>query len=361
MKREVISSRQFTWLVSLYTIGSSILIIPSSLAGEAKQDAWLAATLAGMIGILLVFFYSLFIKKFPHLTFVEINEKILGKLIGKIVSLSFFCFTFLLSALVLRNIGDFFTTQILIETPLEVILAVFLVVIISGAQLGIETIGRACEIFFPWVFGLLLILAVLLLPEIKFVNVQPVFDEGFKPILRATLPFIGLPFLELIIFLMIHPSVKATKSIRSDFLKGTLIGGLMLFTVIVLCLLVLGVDFTARNAYPTYVLAKKVNIGQFIQRIEVIVAIIWMLSIYFKLVILYYASALGLSQVMKMEGYRPLLFPLGIITIVLAQVSYPDIVYVQKFISEIWFFYASTYGFLLPLFLLIIARIRKII
>ncbi|WP_169525177.1 GerAB/ArcD/ProY family transporter [Pseudalkalibacillus hwajinpoensis] len=361
MKREILSSRQFTWLVSLYIIGSSILIIPSSLAGEAKQDAWMAATLAGVIGILLVVFYSLFIKNFPDLTFVQANERILGKWMGKIVSLSFFSFTFLLAALVLRNIGDFFTTQILIETPLEVIFAVFLVVIIMGARLGIETIARACEIFFPWVFGLLFILVVLLLPEIKVENIQPVFDGGFKPILRATLPFIGLPFLELIIFLMIHPSVNATKSIRRDFLKGTIVGGLMLFVVIVLCLLVLGVDFTARNAYPTYVLAKKVNIGQFIQRIEVIVAIIWMLSIYFKLVLLYYVSALGLSQVIEMEDYRPLLFPLGIITIVLAQISYPDIVYVQEFISKTWIFYASTYGFLLPVFLLLIARIRKII
>lgn len=361
MKREVINSRQFTWLISLYIVGSSILIIPSSLAGEAKQNAWIAATLAGMIGILLVIFYSLFINKFPHLTFIEVNEKILGKVIGKIASLTFFCFTFLLAALVLRNIGDFFTTQILIETPLEVILAVFLVVIILGAQLGIETIARACEIFFPWVLGLSFLLVALLLPEIKFANVQPVFDGGIKPILRASLPFIGLPFLELIIFLMIHPSVKATKSIRRDFLKGTLIGGTILFTVIVLCLLVLGVDFTARNAYPTYVLAKKVNIGQFIQRIEVIVAIIWMLSIYFKLVLLYYVSALGLSQVIKIEDYRPLLFPLGIITIVLARISYPDIVYVQEFISKIWFLYATTYGFLLPLLLLLVARIRKII
>lgn len=35
------SARQFKVLIFLYTIGSTILIIPSGLAATAKQDAWI--------------------------------------------------------------------------------------------------------------------------------------------------------------------------------------------------------------------------------------------------------------------------------------------------------------------------------
>ena len=360
MVHEKINARQFTWLVSLYIIGSSILIIPSGLAAEAKQDAWIAAILSVSIGILLVFFYGVFIKKFPDKTIVEVTEEVVGKWIGKVVSFSFFSFVFLLAALVLRNIGDFFTTQILIETPLEVIFAIFILVVIMGAGLGIETIARACEIFFPWIFFLLFLLIVLLIPEMKFANIKPFFDEGFKPIIRASIPFIGLPFLELIAFLMIHPSVNQSKSVSNAFLKGTLLGGIVLFVVILSTILVLGSDFTSRNTYPTYILAKIISIGQIVERIEVIVAIVWMLSIYFKLVLLFYVSSLGLSQVLNIKDYRPLLFPLGLVMIVLSLISYPDIIYMQVFVTEIWTIYASSFGLVLPILMLLIAKIRKI-
>ena len=361
MTPEKINTRQFMLLVTLYIIGSSILIIPAGLAAEAKQDAWIAAILTLIIGVLLVVFYGFFIKKFPDMTLVEVNEKILGKWIGKMLSLSYFSFVFLLAALVLRNIGDFFTTQILVETPIQVIFAVFMVVIIMGTRLGIETIARACEIFSPWIFFLLVLLIVLLLPEVQFQNFQPIFDEGFKPIIRASIPFIGLPFLELIAFLMIHPSVDQKKSVSRAFLNGTILGGILLFIIIAMTILVLGADFTARNTYPTYILAKKINIGNIVERIEVIVAIVWMLSIFFKLVILFFASACSLAQVFHVKSYRPLLFPLSLIMLVLAQISYPDIIYMQEFVSKTWTIYAAMYGIITPILLLLIARVRKLI
>ncbi|MDQ0493800.1 hypothetical protein QOZ95_001962 [Paenibacillus brasilensis] len=41
-------------------------------------------------------------------------------------------------------------------------------------------------------------------------------------------------------------------------------------------MLVLGPDITARNIYPGYALAKKISIGHFLQRIEAIMATMWL-------------------------------------------------------------------------------------
>lgn len=49
-----ISIRQFTILVILFTVGGSILIVPSGLASEAKQDGWIAGLLALGIGLLII-------------------------------------------------------------------------------------------------------------------------------------------------------------------------------------------------------------------------------------------------------------------------------------------------------------------
>ncbi|MDO6654272.1 endospore germination permease [Anaerobacillus sp. 1_MG-2023] len=361
MAKEIINTRQFSWLVALYIIGSSILIIPAGLAAVAKQDAWISAIVSIGVGTLLVVFYGYFMKKFPDMTIVEASEKVLGKWIGQIASLMFFSFLFLLAALVLRNIGDFLTTQILIETPLYIIFTIFMIIVIMGASLGIETIARACEIFFPWVFCLLILLTILLMPEMQFEAIKPIMENGVKPIIRASIPFIGLPFLELVAFLMIYRHVDKHNKLSISFLKGTAMGSVVLFVIICATILVLGADFTARYTYPTYILAKKISIGKIVERIEVIVAIVWMLSIYFKLVLLFYTSARTLTQIFRVQNYRLLLFPLGIGSLVLAQISYPDIIYMQDFVSKTWTLYASIYGIGFPMLLILVAKSRKLI
>lgn len=52
MKDVKISVRQFAVLAIIYTIGTTILIIPSGLAADAKQDAWIAAILGVVINLL---------------------------------------------------------------------------------------------------------------------------------------------------------------------------------------------------------------------------------------------------------------------------------------------------------------------
>lgn len=69
-----------------------------------------------------------------------------------------FSFVFLLASFLLRVVGTFMTTHIMPETPIEVIHIVFISVVILAVRLGLENIGRASEIFLPWVMILFLLL-----------------------------------------------------------------------------------------------------------------------------------------------------------------------------------------------------------
>ncbi|WP_312029536.1 GerAB/ArcD/ProY family transporter [Paenibacillus sedimenti] len=74
----------------------------------------------------------------------------------------------------------------------------------------------------------------------------------------------------------------------------------------------------------------------------------------------FYASTLSFAQIMKMKEARPLHFPLAMILIVLSIISYPNASYFLNFVSKIWFPYALTFGFLLPVCMIGVAVIRKI-
>jgi spore germination protein KB len=355
-----IAGRQFTVLVFMFTTGSSLLLAPSMLASDAKQDAWLAAIIGVVVGLLLTWLYQTLGNLYSNMTLVEYSEKILGKWIGKAISLLFFTFPFLLTALVLRNIGDFMTTQIMPETPIQAIHIIFLIIVIMGTRLGLETLARTGEILFPWFIGLFLLLVIFISPQIELEKIQPFLEDGMKPVLRGALPFIGFPFLELVIFLMIFPYVNKSKEAGKAFFRGTLIGGVVLILLTALAILVMGVDQTTRSLYPSYILAKKINIGNFLQRIEAIVTIMWFISIFFKLTICFYASTLSLAQIFKLKDYRMLVFPLGMILNVLSLVVSPNIVYNITSTFRVWGIpYGFTYGLFLPLLLLGVAAFRK--
>lgn len=46
LEKGKIGSRQLMILVILYTLGDSILVIPSIVASEAEQDAWISGMIA---------------------------------------------------------------------------------------------------------------------------------------------------------------------------------------------------------------------------------------------------------------------------------------------------------------------------
>ncbi|NHN30670.1 GerAB/ArcD/ProY family transporter [Paenibacillus agricola] len=352
-----IGIRQFTILVILYTIGTSILIIPSGLAIAAKQDAWIAAVAGTCIGVGLAWFYGILGNMLPGLAPVQYCKVVFGKWLGGLAAIWYILFTFILTALVTRNLGDFLITEILPDTPIQFIHLLILMLVVLAVRLGPETIARTAEIFSPWVmlFGILLI--TLLLPKIEMQRIMPVFEMGFKGVMRGAFTLIGTPFLELFLLLSIFPSKKGN---IQAFVIGCLIAGLLLLIVSSLAILVLGADLTARQIYPTFTLAKKISIGDFLQRLEVILSVMWFITIFFKITLCFYATVQGISQLLSLSDYRAITLPLGMVLLSLSIIAYPNTPYFMHFFAVVWMPYALTVGFLLPLLLIATAKLRGV-
>lgn len=89
MAQELISSRQLTFLVISFTIGSWI-VLPSGI--EAWQNLWLLILFA--LGQALGFAYlSLFLfRRYPGKTLFAVHEFVYGPVLGKLISLLFLWF-----------------------------------------------------------------------------------------------------------------------------------------------------------------------------------------------------------------------------------------------------------------------------
>ncbi|MDF2681246.1 MAG: spore gernimation protein [Brevibacillus sp.] len=345
-------------LVTLFVVGDAILYVPSLTAASAKQDAWICALLGWGEGILLTCLYASLSLRYPNRNLFQYSEEIMGRWAGKLIGIMFITYFFIDASLMLMEIGDFVTTQIMSETPIEVILILFTAIVVMGVRSGAEPFSRVSELLFPYFFLLFFILIAFIAPQIKTENVKPILAHGITPVLGGNFRYLGF-LLESVTLIILFPLVNWPPRAARAYVFGLLLANFFLTVITVVAILVLSPDITVLLAYPSYTLAQKISIGNFFERIEVLMAVIWFITLFIKITICFYAASCGIAQTVGLRDYRRLTMPLGMIMVVVALATMPNRPYFDAFVSRIWTTYSLTYGFFLPLLLLIVGSLRK--
>jgi spore germination protein KB len=354
-----ISALQFFILVVMFVVGSAVLYIPTVLAASAKQDAWIVGFLGGILGIGVSFIYVKIAGALEGKDLVQMYETVFGLVIGKILTCIFSFYCLILASLIVRGIGDFMTTQIMPETPIEIIMALFLLIIIMAQKYGVEVFSRTAEIFFPWIITLFLLGVLMILPDIDVTKILPILDEGIKPILKGTYSYLGFPYFECVLLLMFVPNWNQNMS-KKSWILGTACGAIILLIAVILAIMVLGPENTARQSYVTYILAKKMGIPQVFERVEVIIAIFWIFTIFYKLLLCSFCLTKSVGTLFKLTNEKTLVFPLGIFIFCTSIISGENIVVLNDFSSHIWPIFAIQTGLIIPLMILLIEKIKKV-
>ncbi|MEI7027769.1 GerAB/ArcD/ProY family transporter [Paenibacillus sp. y28] len=354
-----ITPRQFTIMVILFTIGSTILILPAPLASEAKQDAWLVALAGAILGLLIGRLYTAVALLHPGLSFIQQTEFILGKPIGTLFNLSFIFMCYTSSAELVYYVSSFVLIEWMPDTPIQFIHLLFTGVVILGVYLGLPTIARAAEILFPWFVLLFSILAITVVPLIDLKNIQPVFEASPARFAGSVLHYSSILSFPGIVMLMVYPiALKQPQQARSAMGKGIFLGGLVLEIISLLTILALGPTITAMKVYPSYTLARIINIGDFLQRIEAIMALIWIISLYFRTVMYFYASVKGVLELLKLSSFRPLALPSWLLLVDFSLIVHPSTIHAASY-DYSWIPFILMYSIGLPLLLLGVHTIRK--
>ncbi|NFL03832.1 spore gernimation protein KB, partial [Clostridium botulinum] len=84
MNKEIISSKQFQFLIFTFGLGSYLLF---NLGADAKQDAWISLILATLLCLMTVSVYDKIMSYYPEKNIIEILKLECGKIIGVILSI----------------------------------------------------------------------------------------------------------------------------------------------------------------------------------------------------------------------------------------------------------------------------------
>lgn len=352
-----ITGIQMAILVSSALVGVGILTMPRDMTEGFNVDGWLAVFIGGILVIVITAVITRLIVIFPRLTVMEICERLLGKILGKLIIIPFLVYLFLVTGLVLRAFSAAIKLILLNQTPLEIIIVSFLVVSLLLVQHGINPLARLCEVFFPLVIFAFFILAIISLPLFKIEFLYSTLDEGIlnmvKLLPQATASYLGF---EIILFLA--PFMIRPKSITKYAVLGIVTPWILYTLTVVIAIGVLGIESLNYLVYPTFTLARTIQFpGKFAERFDIFFLFFWVLATYTTIAIYYYITSLTLTRTLGMLNYKPFVY-------LLLPLLYIIAIYPENFIKTYEFLgFVSRYGFIyivsLSIFLLGLSYIRK--
>lgn len=354
MQKEQITDKEGIVLVITFITGSTLIV---GIGGDAKNDAWIAGIMGLIMCIPILLVYSRILSLFQGKDLFEILDITLGKIIGKFVSIIYILYSFHLGALVLRNFGEFMNTMALPETPLFVSLFCLGLLIITGVRLGIEVLGRTTTYFVPIIFFILLSVYILGISQLHFEYFRPIFGNPLPQIMKGAFSAFSFPFAETVVFIGVFSSLKTKKSNAKVYLTGAIISGAIIIISTTRNILILG-NMLGDFYFPSYEAVSRINIGDFVQRIEVTAALIFVYGVFVKSAICLLAACKGICRMFNLKDYRSIVIQLGLLMIYFSYIVYDNIMDMKYWAFEVYTYYAFPMQVMLPVIIWIIAEIK---
>ncbi|WP_432665246.1 endospore germination permease [Wukongibacter baidiensis] len=355
MNKEVVSEKQGIALLIMFIIGTSSIEITGMAAGK---DTWIAIITAVILMIPIMLMYEYFHRNFPNKDLYDIIMMCFGKFLGKIIMILYTWYFFDEVALVTRNYSSFVVTVSLAETKVIVIEIGILILCGWIVKKGIEVTGRCARLWTVMFIILMTISICLELPNMSIVNILPVLEKGIKPVIEGIFKSIGFPFGQLIVFMMIFPNVLKKKN-SIVYIKGFLIGSVILFVISLTNLLVLGVGASASAYYPTYITISRISVGKVIQRIEIVAGIILTLGAFIKISIFLMAACKGIAKIFECNDYKFAVTVITLLAINLTYFEFGSVMELYEYGDTSLLYFSFVFQIVFPILIWITSILRK--
>ncbi len=356
--KDRISGKQFLFTLVFYLQSSALLT--SFLAGITKQEAWISVLGGYIVCLPVIAMYRGLMLRFPGRNLLQIMEEVYGVWAGKTLGLGYIWLFITLTALNLTDLGDFIKLTVMEETPHFVLALMCILLVGWTVRYGIRVVTRYALPFAAVEFCIVAVSVVLSYNQMDFQNFLPVFEQPAIRYVQGIHINATIPFGELVLFLMITPTVRMTRreSARYWFL-GTLLGMLTLLTVLSRDIAMLG-NTLHLFALPGLVTLRMVNAGEALSRMEILFAAALVMLLAFKITVICYAAVIAVAQLFGLKEFRHLSLVMGALVLVYARTLYANPVEHTAAAREVEPIIFTFLEFVLPILTVVVAKLRRL-
>ena len=358
IKIERISTLQIIFMLFACRMTIGFIYLPL-LTSPGNQDLWISVVGSSIICMFFSVPLIFLAYKFPEENLLQYCQRIMGKIIGRILGMIFMGFFLVILIAIMADLVNFIHTAILPETPAYAILITMLIPCIYTTFRGLETIGRVSEFLIPYFFVVIILFTVLNLPRMDFNVFLPILSDSNIQDLATGSYGVAARYYDLLILAMLVPNLNNKQDIKKIVSYYIILSTVFLLIFTVSTQSVLGIEFSKHVSFPYYKYVRTIEVFDFIERIESLVVIAWVIIQYIKFSLYLYCTTIGLGQIFNIKKSNKMIIPICLL--LLFVVEFFKIIKsltVNKIILLIPYFGSVAY-FGLPLIIVIIYFFRR--
>ncbi|MGF7535981.1 spore germination protein [Bacillus mexicanus] len=360
MEKARINIRQLFVMIIIFELGSSLLITPGMMAG---RDAWLAVLLGCAIGLFLFYLYQGIYQCYPESSPKEYMDDMLGTKLSWLFSFLYILYFSYIAARVLRDFGEMLLTFAYHDTPIIIVNALLMVVSVYAVRKGIEVLARSAELLFGamYLLGALGLVLIIVSGSVDLQNVKPVLADGIYPVIHSVFTqTMYVPFGEVVLFVMIFPTLNDRKNVKKMGILAMTISGLIVALIVTINISVLDVDLTLRSQFPLLSTIQTIKVEEFLDRLDVFFMLALIIGGFFKVSLYLYAAVVGMSTLFKEKNPSQLAYPMGLGILILSiTIATNFSEHMNEGLKVVPMYIHLPFQLLFPLFLFVIAVWKK--
>ncbi|NLY45881.1 MAG: endospore germination permease [Tissierella sp.] len=357
MKDPKISNIQIRAILVSTIIGIGILSLPNQLATAMDKDGWIPIVLSGLLIIPMIIIINKIFEANPGKDFFMIGNETLGKFFFTIILIIYLTYYIAVCSYISRLLGELIKGFLLPETPIQLIVFLFILSSSYVAVSEINIIARVSYLIYPIVIGFGVLLFLVSLPGSDFTNILPVFQsdlsqlpEGMKV---ALFSFAGF---EVLFFTI--PFVEDNRRMTKTSISAIVIVTGLYLVLFLVTLTQFSIQQIKSDPFPLLMIAKLIDLpGFFLQNLDGLVMSIWVAVIFSTFTPLYYSSGKILSKLFKTKTHA--IFILILVPVIYFIALRPkSIVELNTLMSSVVNYLSGVVVLIVPIILFVVGRIR---
>ncbi len=342
-------------LAFIITFPPVFLTTPSMSIEIAGNLGWASPFMGFVLILISIYLLATVFKKYPG-DLMAMAEYFLGKLPAKIIGLYYIVMFWLLSIFWIREFAEntLLTALPSINFHLAVIWYGLGAAVIVYA--GLEAMCRATYLLLPFIAAGLVTGLILLYPFYEFNYLFPWQGYGLDRLAAASVGLTGAQAGAIILVILI-PSFQNATMVKTAAVFG-LGSSLFLRTLAIMAfVMIFGAKVGMEKTLPFYEMSRLVYLSRYIQRIESLFIILWVIVGILAIALSLFAGLYLLARMADLPTIRPLIPAVTFVTMQLATLP-PDIITLTNMEMKVFTYYNGIGAVLIPLLLFVASLIK---
>lgn len=345
-------------MMMLFVASNVFLNYPQYAAETGLEAGWMVPLVSGLFTLVLFLIVEGVLRRyFPGLDIVEVTKQVFGSFAAVIVAVVIVAYFLVSTAIVVREFTADVITTVLPTTPILIVSGMFALVMCTVAYYGLEGIVRLSYFVQPILIIGILGACILTANWWHPVQLLPFWGTGPFSVAFAGVRFSSI-FINVLLLCIIYPHAHQAKSLRAVGVASIAIATLLLTVFMASLLMVFPAHQATESQFAMYQLGRMIRLGRYVQHLESIFVLMWVMAAVVKMSITLWGAAYVLSSAFSWPTFRPIVPALGMLA--LAMSLWPeDVIQVAVFDRTYVLSWGWTLVFALPLMIVLLGTMRS--